>query len=76
MITYLLVSVFAQNKQKRSKGFVNVRDINQELLLSIPELLPRLVSLAVSKACKLTFCEVTEGHYKYRGVFTFQYFGS
>ncbi|KAL4234774.1 Short transient receptor putative channel 4-associated protein [Mactra antiquata] len=43
-------SLYAQNKQKRSKGFVNVRDINQELLLSIPELLPRLVNLAVSKA--------------------------
>ncbi|XP_053402088.1 short transient receptor potential channel 4-associated protein-like isoform X2 [Mercenaria mercenaria] len=43
-------SLFAQNKQKRSKGFVNVRDINQELLLAIPELLPRLVNLAVSKA--------------------------
>ncbi|XP_052230247.1 short transient receptor potential channel 4-associated protein-like [Dreissena polymorpha] len=42
-------SLFAQNKQKRSKGFINVRDINQELLLSIPELLPRLVNLAVSK---------------------------
>lgn len=42
-------SLFAQNKQKRSKGFINVRDINQELLLSIPELLPRLVGLAVSK---------------------------
>ncbi|KAK3086456.1 hypothetical protein FSP39_018709 [Pinctada imbricata] len=40
-------SLFAQNKQKRTKGFVNVRDINQELLLGIPELLPRLVGLAV-----------------------------
>ena len=26
---YSFFSVFAQNKQKRSKGFVNVRDINQ-----------------------------------------------
>ncbi|KAK6185325.1 hypothetical protein SNE40_007584 [Patella caerulea] len=42
-------SLFAQNKQKRSRGFVNLRDINQELLLSIPELLPRLVKLAISK---------------------------
>lgn len=42
-------SLFAQNKQKRSKGFVNVRDINQELLLSIPELLPRLVQIAINK---------------------------
>ncbi|XP_056008894.1 short transient receptor potential channel 4-associated protein-like [Ostrea edulis] len=42
-------SLFAQNKQKRTKGFVNVRDINQELLLGIPELLPRLVTLAVSR---------------------------
>ncbi|XP_061163195.1 short transient receptor potential channel 4-associated protein-like isoform X1 [Saccostrea echinata] len=42
-------SLFAQNKQKRTKGFVNVRDINQELLLGIPELLPRLVNLAVSR---------------------------
>lgn len=42
-------SLFAQNKQKRSRGFVNVRDINQELLLGIPELLPRLVNLAVKK---------------------------
>jgi Trpc4-associated protein len=42
-------SLFAQNKQKRSRGFVNVRDINQELLLSIQELLPRLVNLAVAK---------------------------
>lgn len=42
-------SLFAQNKQKRSRGFVNVRDINQELLLGIPELLPRLVNLAVMK---------------------------
>ncbi|KAL8560898.1 hypothetical protein ACOMHN_059082 [Nucella lapillus] len=42
-------SLFAQNKQKRSKGFVNLRDINQELLLSIPELLPRLVRIAICK---------------------------
>ncbi|KAI8746483.1 short transient receptor potential channel 4-associated protein-like isoform X1 [Biomphalaria glabrata] len=42
-------SLFAQNKQKRSKGFVNLRDINQELLLSIPDLLPRLVQIAISK---------------------------
>lgn len=42
-------SLFAQNKQKRSKGFVNLRDINQELLLGIPELLPRLVKIAISK---------------------------
>jgi len=42
-------SLFAQNKQKRSKGFVNVRDINQELLLGIPELLPRLVQIAINK---------------------------
>ena len=26
---YVLSTVFAQNKQKRSKGFINVRDINQ-----------------------------------------------
>ncbi|KAH9509476.1 Short transient receptor putative channel 4-associated protein [Bulinus truncatus] len=42
-------SLFAQNKQKRSKGFVNLRDINQELLLAIPDLLPRLVQIAISK---------------------------
>lgn len=42
-------SLYAQNKQKRSKGFVNLRDINQELLLSIPELLPRLVKIAINK---------------------------
>ncbi|CAL1542010.1 unnamed protein product [Lymnaea stagnalis] len=42
-------SLFAQNKQKRSKGFVNLRDINQELLLGIPDLLPRLVQIAISK---------------------------
>ncbi|XP_046354542.1 short transient receptor potential channel 4-associated protein-like isoform X1 [Haliotis rubra] len=42
-------SLFAQNKQKRSRGFVNLRDINQELLLGIPELLPRLVKLAIAK---------------------------
>ncbi|KAL5022171.1 hypothetical protein ScPMuIL_001326 [Solemya velum] len=42
-------SLFAQNKQKRTKGFINVRDINQELLLGIPDLLPRLVNLAVAK---------------------------
>ncbi|KAK3605673.1 hypothetical protein CHS0354_013470 [Potamilus streckersoni] len=42
-------SLFAQNKQKRTRGFVNVRDINQELLLGIPELLPRLVHLAVAR---------------------------
>ncbi|VDI28622.1 Trpc4-associated protein [Mytilus galloprovincialis] len=46
-------SLFAQNKQKRSRGFVNVRDINQELLLGIPELLPRLVNLAVMKDCEI-----------------------
>ncbi|CAI9716469.1 Hypothetical predicted protein [Octopus vulgaris] len=43
-------SLFAQNKQKRSNGFVNIRDVNQELLLGIPELLPRLVNITVSKA--------------------------
>ncbi|OWF45106.1 short transient receptor potential channel 4-associated protein-like [Mizuhopecten yessoensis] len=42
-------SLFQQNKQKRSRGFVNIRDINQELLLAIPDLLPRLVNLAVAK---------------------------
>ncbi|BFZ19840.1 hypothetical protein BsWGS_22880 [Bradybaena similaris] len=42
-------SLFAQNKQKRSKGFVNLRDINQELLLGIPDLLPRLVQIAINK---------------------------
>ncbi|KAK7115154.1 short transient receptor potential channel 4-associated protein-like isoform X2 [Littorina saxatilis] len=42
-------SLYAQNKQKRSKGFVNLRDINQELLLAIPELLPRLVKIAINK---------------------------
>ncbi|CAH1779910.1 unnamed protein product [Owenia fusiformis] len=42
-------SLFAQNKQKRSKGFVNVRDVNQELLLSIPDLLDRLVDIACIK---------------------------
>ncbi|XP_041375962.1 short transient receptor potential channel 4-associated protein-like [Gigantopelta aegis] len=42
-------SLFAQNKQKRSRGFVNLRDINQELLLGIPELLPRLIKFAISK---------------------------
>lgn len=29
MIIHLCTAVFAQNKQKRSRGFVNVRDINQ-----------------------------------------------
>lgn len=29
------VVVFAQNKQKRTKGFVNVRDINQGLYLCV-----------------------------------------
>lgn len=47
-------SLFAQNKQKRSTGFINVRDVNQELLLGIPELLPRLVSITVSKAKEYT----------------------
>lgn len=47
-------SLFAQNKQKRSNGFVNVRDVNQELLLGISELLPRLVSITVSKAKEYT----------------------
>ncbi|KAK2149750.1 hypothetical protein LSH36_438g02046 [Paralvinella palmiformis] len=42
-------SLFAQHKQKSSKGFVNVRDVNQELLLSVPDLIPRLVGIAVSK---------------------------
>lgn len=42
-------SLFQQNKQKRSRGFVNIRDINQELLLAIPDLLPRLVNLAVAR---------------------------
>ena len=42
-------SLFAQNKQKRTKGFVNIRDINQELLLSIPDLLPRLINIACVK---------------------------
>lgn len=48
-----LFSVFAQNKQKRSKGFINIRDHNQELLLSIPDLLTRLVNIATAKTCKL-----------------------
>eukprot|EP00918_Siedleckia_nematoides_P024820 GHVU01053597.1.p1 GENE.GHVU01053597.1~~GHVU01053597.1.p1 ORF type:complete len:770 (-),score=71.82 GHVU01053597.1:2839-5148(-) len=42
-------SLFAQNKQKRTKGFINIRDINQELLLSIPDLLPRLINIACVK---------------------------
>ncbi|XP_074645755.1 short transient receptor potential channel 4-associated protein-like [Tubulanus polymorphus] len=42
-------SLFAQNKQKRSKGFVNVRDVNQDLLLGIPDLVTRLVNIAVAK---------------------------
>lgn len=28
-MNFIFVVVFAQNKQKRTKGFVNVRDINQ-----------------------------------------------
>lgn len=42
-------SLFAQNKQKRSKGFVNVRDVNQEMLLAIPDLIARLVNIAIAK---------------------------
>lgn len=89
------VVVFAQNKQKRTKGFVNVRDINQglfliffiravwiwcwyvldllnmmicfswytELLLGIPELLPRLVNLAVSRDCKYWYWYKTSTMY-------------
>ena len=34
------------------KGFINVRDINQELLLNIPDLLPRLVNIACNKNCE------------------------
>jgi Trpc4-associated protein len=47
-------SLFAQNKQKRTKGFVNIRDINQELLLGIPDLLPRLINIACMKNCEYT----------------------
>lgn len=42
-------SLYAQNKQKRTKGFVNLRDLNQEQLLNIPDLLSRLVDIACSK---------------------------
>ncbi|XP_014671156.1 PREDICTED: short transient receptor potential channel 4-associated protein-like isoform X2 [Priapulus caudatus] len=38
-------SLYQQNKQKRSKGFFVMRDINQECLMSIPDLLPRLVHI-------------------------------
>ena len=49
---FFSTTVYAQNKQKRSKGFINLRDINQELLLAIPELLQRLVKIAINKDCK------------------------
>ncbi|ELU14681.1 hypothetical protein CAPTEDRAFT_176924 [Capitella teleta] len=42
-------SLYAQNKQKRMKGFINVRDVNQELLLGIPDLIPRLVQIAIAR---------------------------
>ncbi|KAK2190340.1 hypothetical protein NP493_84g05051 [Ridgeia piscesae] len=42
-------SLYAQNKQKRSTGFINVRDINQELLLNIPDMLSRLVNIACAR---------------------------
>ena len=42
-------SLFQQNQQKRSKAFVPLRDINQDALLAIGDLLPRLVTLSVKK---------------------------
>ena len=42
-------SLLQQNKQKRSKTFVPLRDINQDVLLNVPDLLHRLVALAVRK---------------------------
>lgn len=42
-------SLFAQHKQKSTKGFINIRDVNQELLLSSSDLVPRLVNIAVCK---------------------------
>lgn len=41
-------SLFAQHRQKNAKGFINVRDVNQEMLLSIQDLVPRLVKIAVA----------------------------
>merc|ERR1719508_191033 len=39
-------SLYQQNLQKRSNEFVPVRDINQELLLSVPEFILKLVNHA------------------------------
>ena len=44
--------VYAQNKQKRAAGYVNVRDLNQDYLLNIPGLVDRLIAVACSKDCK------------------------
>jgi len=44
--------VFAQNKQKRGEGFVNIRDLNQEFLLQIPSVIKKLVDFACKQDCK------------------------
>ena len=41
-------SLLAQNQQKRSNEFVPTRDINQELIMSVPGLLKKIVRMAVN----------------------------
>lgn len=52
-------SLYQQNKQKRSKGFFVMRDINQECLMAIPDLLPRLVHIVSSTPYQPRFPGIT-----------------
>lgn len=51
-IFFVFFLVYAQNKQKKQNGFVNIRDLNQDFLLQIPDLIESLVQIACSKDCK------------------------